>query len=325
MKNNMNTIPPVSNGNPSHPSQPDWISIGIFLLLAFGLSWAAFIGLRALGLPLVVYAATGMFGPALAALFTRLIRHQGFADAGLRLVERGKRGRGWMYLVAYLFPPLITAASIGFVLATGYQHWNFQENVQQLGQLSIEALQAQGQPVPQGMAAEQIGQTNFLIGLAMSLSLAPIINSFFAFGEEFGWRGYLFPKLLPLGAIPTVLISNAIWGLWHAPLIVLDGYNYPGHPWLGVLMMIVFCIALGTILSWLRLRSGSVWPAALAHGAINAQVGLGATLLSQGDSLLGAPIGLLALIPTIILALILIVTGQLKYDQPVITEESNTL
>jgi membrane protease YdiL (CAAX protease family) len=289
-----------------------WGSVGLYLLLTFVLSWAAFIGLRATGLPLVVYAAVGMFGPALAALLTRLMRREGFADAGLRLVGRGQRGGGWMFLAAYFVPPLLIAASIGFVLLTGYQHWAFSENMQHYGQIVVDALRQRGQAIPQELTPEQLGMTNFWVSVAAALTFGLLINSIFTFGEEFGWRGYLLPKLAPLGGVTATILTGVVWGLWHAPLIILDGYNYPGHRWLGVLMMVVFCVTLGIIQAWLRFRSGSVWPPVLAHAAINAQASVGVLLLSKGDSLLGTPIGLLALVPMIVLAIVLVVTNAVS-------------
>ncbi|WP_268873979.1 CPBP family intramembrane glutamic endopeptidase [Pseudoclavibacter helvolus] len=84
-----------------------------------------------------------------------------------------------------------------------------------------------------------------------------------------GWRGWLLPKLLKFGIVPALLISGVIWGLWHAPLILL-GYNYLDAPgWLGLTMMTGMCILVGSVFAWLRIRSESVWPAALAHGAFN--------------------------------------------------------
>ena len=78
---------------------------------------------------------------------------------------------------------------------------------------------------------------------------------------------------MPLGVVPALLISGVIWGLWHAPLILL-GYNYPGAPgWLGLTAMVGMCIVFGAIFGWLRLRSDSVWPAALAHAAFNGAAG----------------------------------------------------
>ena len=37
------------------------------------------------------------------------------------------------------------------------------------------------------------------------------------FGEEYGWRGYLLPKLLPLGELRASLLVGVIWGVWHFP------------------------------------------------------------------------------------------------------------
>src|SRR5436305_814196 len=74
----------------------------------------------------------------------------------------------------------------------------------------------------------------------ISFPLQALLLTPLAFGEQWGWRGYLLPRLLPLGQWPALLLSGAIWGLWHAPVILL-GYNYPQHPILGVLVMVGTC------------------------------------------------------------------------------------
>jgi hypothetical protein len=76
--------------------------------------------------------------------------------------------------------------------------------------------------------------------------------------------------------------------------------------------MVIFTISLSMIFAWLRFRSGSIWPSTLAHAAINAQAGFGLLLLSHVDSLLGAPLGIIGLIPMIALAIWLAATGRLK-------------
>ncbi len=120
-----------------------------------------------------------------------------------------------------------------------------------------------------------------VLQLAM-VGLGSLINAVPALGEEIGWRGWLLPKLMPLGTRWAVLISGVIWGLWHAPLILL-GYNYPTAPgWLGLVCMTAMCIPVGAVLAWMRLRSGSVWPAALGHGAFNAAAGLSVLFGSAG-------------------------------------------
>src|SRR5579883_705368 len=286
----------------------DRAGVGLFLLFTFGVSWAIFIGLRPLGVPLGLRAELGMFGPALAATLTRLLRREGFADAGLRLIGKGHRGGGWMYLAAYLVPPLLIAASIGFVLLTTYQHWDLSHNLQVL----TAQIQQRVGTLPRGTSASQLAQISLISQIVAAFTFGIAINMIFTFGEEFGWRGYLLPRLAPLGGLPAALLVGLIWGFWHAPVIVLDGFNYPGHPWLGVLMMMLFCVLTSIIFAWLRFRSGSVWPSILAHAALNAQAGFSVLLLSQGDSLLRAPIGLLGLVPMLLFAVFLVATGRLN-------------
>jgi uncharacterized protein len=119
------------------------------------------------------------------------------------------------------------------------------------------------------------------IQVFLAFTLAPFINVLFALGEELGWRGFLLPHLMPLGQWKAILVSGIIWGIWHAPAIV-QGHNYPGYPILGIFMMIVFCVLLGVILSWLYLNTHSPWVAALGHGSINAVAGLPVLFFKPG-------------------------------------------
>ncbi len=315
----------TDSNNPALPtttrSTVNWTSIILYIILAFGISWSIWIGLRAMGVAFTLRTSIGMFGPALAALLVRLIRREGFADAGLRLVGRRRRRAGWMYLAAYLVPPLLIAASIIVVLLTGVQHWAFSDNLHASSKAIANALAQQGQKLPAGYNADQLALLSIVVSSLLAFTLAIPLNMIFTFGEEFGWRGYLLPRLAPLGGVPAAIITGVIWGLWHAPVIVLDGYNYPSHPYLGVAMMVLFTVALGMIFAWLRFRSGSVWPPVLAHAAFNAQAGFAAIFLSRADSLLGAPIGLVGLLPMIAFALWLAFTGRLKAepdDMPVV-------
>ena len=292
----------------------NWAGVGLYILFAFGISWAVWLGLGAVGVPFVVRVSIGMLGPALAAVLVRIIRHEGFADAGLRLVGRGRRGAWRMYIAAYIVPPLLIALAIGFALLTGVQHWAYVENVQSMAQTITKTLADQHQSLPKGFTAEQLATISVISSTVLAFTLGILFNMIFTFGEEFGWRGYLLPRLAPLGGVRAAIISSIIWGLWHAPLIILNGYNYPGHTWLGVGMMVIFTVALGMIFAWLRFRSGSVWPSTLAHAAYNAQAGFGAILLSPADSLLRAPIGLIGLIPMLLIAIGLAITGRLRAE-----------
>ena len=116
-----------------------------------------------------------------------------------------------------------------------------------------------------------------LIGLGALLTLmAPLVlvNHILAFGEEFGWRGYLLYKLRScMSDRKAVLLSGALWGLVHAPLVCFGlNYNtgYPGFPLSGILMMVVFATVIGVWFSDLTLRTNSVIAPSIAHGALNA-------------------------------------------------------
>src|SRR5207247_9250343 len=111
---------PVKSSSPA--STVNWTGITLFIVLAFGISWSIWLGLRALGVPFTLRVSIGMFGPALAALLVRLLRREGFSDAGLRLVGRGRTGAFRIYLAAYLIPPLLIAAGIVLALITGVKH-----------------------------------------------------------------------------------------------------------------------------------------------------------------------------------------------------------
>ncbi len=111
-------------------------------------------------------------------------------------------------------------------------------------------------------------QSRALAALALTVLVAPFLKLPLYLGEELGWRGFLTPRLVSLMGRPGVLVTGAIWALWHLPLILL-GYNYGTQPLVGMLLWIPLCMALSILLTALRNRGGAIWPAALAHGALN--------------------------------------------------------
>jgi len=149
-----------------------------------------------------------------------------------------------------------------------------------------------------------------VVTLLQAVTWGPFFNTLFAVGEETGWRGYMTPFLCEkLGHKWGLVVSGAIWGAWHWPLICLTGYNfgtgYFGAPFTGALMMCVACAALGTLLAFFYDKTQSIWAPALCHGAVNAVGGLGILFLPLGTTsfILGpSPFGLLAGIPLFALA-----------------------
>jgi membrane protease YdiL (CAAX protease family) len=118
------------------------------------------------------------------------------------------------------------------------------------------------------------------------------INALFAFGEEYGWRGVLQDELAPLGPVRANILIGLLWGFWHAPLIVLTGYNYPERPVWGTIMMMVALVPFAFIAHQARRITGSLWGPAIVHGVFNASAGI--FLFAVGrDALVGAPLGVL--------------------------------
>lgn len=289
----------------SRVSEVQWRSVGVFALLAYALSWGTWIGLGAAGVPFLIRAAAGMFGPMVAAVLTRRLLREGFSDMGLRPLP-GHRPYRW-YLLAWGAIPLLLAAGLLLGLTVGFEHWSLLANLRHEVSLIVPSREMRllpPTPVLAGILAGAALTTTTLEGCILTA------------GEELGWRGHLLVRLAPLGEARAAIAVGVVWGLWHAPLIVLDGYEYPGHLWFGPFLFCLFTVPLSVILAWLRFRSGSVWPGALAHSALNAQALLVVLALSGASSLVAPPVGLVGIAPFAGLAVWLIATGRLRSPEP---------
>ena len=75
---------------------------------------------------------------------------------------------------------------------------------------------------------------NWPAGLILSQVLFHLLTKFFltlvpAFGEEFGWRGYLLPRLAQIHTPrKAVLLHAVIWWAWHLPAIIGIGLEQGG-------------------------------------------------------------------------------------------------
>ncbi len=131
-----------------------------------------------------------------------------------------------------------------------------------------------------------------LLGLMGGIIAGFTLNGVLAFGEEYGWRGFLWERLDGRGPVGTIGIVGVLWGLWHAPVILLVGHNYPDDRLVGVLWMVLFSVAMSWPMHELRRQSGSpIAPAAL-HGALNAVAGI-VLIVCGGDRLVAPPLGIL--------------------------------
>jgi len=242
-----------------------------------------------------------MFAPMIANIVTRLITREGWSSTFLRADFR--RGR-WRYYLAAWFLPFV-ATSVGAAIYYLFFPGNFDP--------SMTAAREQGLA---GSTREPWVFFITQLGMAIVSPIPPLtLSLFLSFGEEFGWRAYLLPKLMPLGPRRAVLLVGVIWGIWHWPAIYMGfnyGLDYWGAPVVGPLLFVVTLIFSSAFYAWVTLRSGSVWPAALAHGAVNASNKLGWIFFSgEPNRLIGPGVqGIIGSLGYAMLAVLIFVSSK---------------
>lgn len=272
----------------------------LFSAIAMALAWAIVSPLWITGLGLAMPGAPVllvlmMFAPTLAALVTERLVPTGVAFTRVVTLRASSGFAHWMRfaLFAWLGPILASVAAVALSIVTGVlvvDLRGFSGFAQQLEQLGATDLPPIG----------------LLVGIQLAtMVVAPFINVIPALGEEIGWRGYLQPRLASLGSWGSVIGTGVVWGLWHAPVILL-GYNYPGYPAVvALLFMVVFCVLVSVLLGWLQAASGTVWVPAIAHGFINGTAGIPVLLVAAGHPIDNALVGLLGVCGWAVLALLI--------------------
>ena len=247
----------------------------VYYCLAIGLVTAVAVGGGS--------TAVAMMTPLVAALLMLLVvtregwTRRGWASLGLHRLGL----RAWP--VAILVPLVIVITGGAAMVAAGAASWNPE------GQL--------------GDFAPWLWPGLFLINVAFASVTVSLT-------EEIGWRGYLVPRLVPLGMRRAMLLSGLMHGLWHVPVILLtDLYLSDGNPAIVIPMFLLAVTAVGVFLGWLRFRTDSVWPAVLAHSAHNvgiAWVAVAVTGDAERMEYLGGESGIVPVAAYVLLAGILL-------------------
>jgi membrane protease YdiL (CAAX protease family) len=119
------------------------------------------------------------------------------------------------------------------------------------------------------MAATNLPNAALILSMALNtVIIGPFLGLIIAFGEEYGWRGYLQTELIRLGRVRGVFLLGIIWGIWHWPVVWM-GYNYPGQPVLGSIAMVVVCVILAYVFAYAVFKSNGIWTAAYLHALNN--------------------------------------------------------
>lgn len=199
-----------------------------------------------------------MWTPAVASLIARVVMREGIRDVSFRL--GGKRGAKALF-AAWIFPLGLGLIAYGIAWVTGLVPFALSPETASAAGLGSVASLSTMSPV-----------TRFLFFLAGSLTFGTLFACITATGEEIGWRGYMLTRLVDAKVPKPLAVSGLIWAVWHMPLILSGQYASSAYPALSALLFGVAIVSGGTLIGILRLHSGSVWPAVLAHAAWNSVI-----------------------------------------------------
>lgn len=189
----------------------------------------------------------------------------GIAAIGLQLVARRTlAGMGWklpswrIAALAYFLPIAYALPVYALVWSSGIAHL--------VSPATMQALVA-GWGMPTDMLwvipvhAALVGSIGVLSGVV------------FALGEEIGWRGFLVPELSRVHSFQaTALISGLIWAGWHYPILIFADYNGGVPIWFAIPCFTVAVTGIAVVMAWMRLRTGSFWPAVILHASHNSWI-----------------------------------------------------
>ena len=205
-----------------------------YVILTFFLSLIGYylvINSKVIGINPFIAMLCLMWCPALSAIITSLAYEKNIRGIGWKL------GRVRWLVIGYTLPICYSTLAYGIIWLFGFAIIN----------------------------------PNYQFNIFSLIILGTLFNIAFAAGEEIGWRGFLVPHLYKLTGsfTKTSLITGIIWSVWHFPLIISGVYLAKMPMDFQLLFLVITVTAMTFPISWLRLKSGSVWPAVLLHASHN--------------------------------------------------------
>jgi uncharacterized protein len=219
------------------------IAAFLALTVAFSAIWFLLI-VGHFGIPHSVLATGAMWSPGLAAICVRL------------WFQRNLEGTGWSL-------PAAAWWAIGLALPLTYGLL-----------IHLLAWAAGAGPLPDkwfGQIPYGVNAGTASAALALLLTIGVIDRFIRALGEEIGWRGLLLPEMIKLvGFRKAALATSIVWAGWHLPLIVpfLLSQSTPPAAF-SLACFVTTLVGAGVVISWVRVKSQSLWPCVMIHGAHN--------------------------------------------------------
>jgi membrane protease YdiL (CAAX protease family) len=265
----------------------------------------------------ILLAALYMPGPALATfVIQKFIYKEGFRQYGWSFDKKAVK---WILFTPLIFLALtiLTFVIIGLLgnthLVPAFGQIDFsQENVMlRLKESASSKINIDKMDIP------AIPPTLLFIAmLVQGIIGGSTINVPFMFGEEFGWRGLLLTETKRLGFLKANAFIGLVWGIWHLPIILM-GHNYPHHPYIGVIMMIVFTVSTAPIFAYVRIKTRSILGACMLHGMVNATGALYVLYVANWNELYSWLAGWAGIISAIVVTICIFL-----FDKKFVTEYS---
>jgi len=207
--------------------------IAVTLGLAYAIELLIFSGLAVPGLAYLI-----AFVPAAGALIaSRVSSGRDFPVSTVRPLPMAKVVR-----IAVVVPLIFVAIHvITALLGQGQPYWR-------VGPLLVALPSARELNLDENLAP-LLPRIYLVMGFVISILLGPTLFALLALGNEYGWRGYLLPRLMYLGRWRAYRVVGVLWGFSIAPLV----YHYAEH---SRVVHVGIALAMTTSISALL---GEVW------------------------------------------------------------------
>jgi len=208
-----------------------------------------------------------MLIPAASALIARaFFDERRFADAYLRLGRASHYLRFWLLSLGIAFLFFLSYAALGA------GHWDLSGSafLSRLEEQFSGAGESMTDTLPPGMTPQSMLLLFFVGGLTVFNILPGLITGL---GEEFGWRGLMFPRLYAIRPWVAFILGGLIWFAWHLLLTLVVPQAGPPMT-IPEKLAIYAALAAGAVctfmyLAYVYVKSQSIFVTALAHIVMN--------------------------------------------------------
>jgi CAAX protease family protein len=309
--------------------RPNYRLVAIFYAIALG--WVSLLaaaiylvigGSLSLGAALAAQLTVGflyMPAPLVAALIVERIAGRGYLIKTTFSGFGRKLGRLLLAVVTVVVGVYALMVALAYLLGNALHVAGVGEFVMTQAGMARNVGVLLGPEAAANIAGSSTGPAPALllaIGGFAGLISGLTANGVLAFGEEYGWRGWLMDELEPIGPVRANLLTGVMWGLWHAPLILM-GFNFEPHRIAGVFFMCGLTTSLSFLLWRSRQYTGSLLAPAIIHGAFNGFQGFLVLLIASRNPLWSVPVGVLGWVAiSIVAAVFWAATAAHLYAEP---------